>query len=462
MNQNFTEGKILTPLLKFAFPVLLASLIQTLYGAVDLLILGKFGTASDLSAVSTGDRMMQTVTAMVMGLSMGITILAGQKIGEGKPQDAGRTIGSGIWLFSVIGAVFTVFAVALTNPLAQLMQVPSEAFGETVRYVRICSAGTVFIVAYNVIGSIFRGIGDSRMPLFTVAVSCGLNVLGDLALVGGLHLGVTGAAMATVLAQCSSVLLSIVIIRRRSLPFTLSRQMVCFDRAYIGKILNLGMPVAFQNLLINISFLVLIAVINTLGLAASAGVGIAGKVTGFVMLVPSAFAQSMAAFVAQNVGAKTYDRARKALFYGIVTSLAVSMVMGWFAFFHGDILASWFYSGENEAVIFAAWDYLRAYAIDCLLTSFLFSITGYLNGFGKTIFVMAQGVFGAFCVRIPVSIVMSRLPGISLFWVGFATPASTAAQLLLCGLYFWRRHGKTYSQQRSENLQQQADIGKFL
>lgn len=442
MNQNFTEGKILLPLLKFALPVLLASLIQTLYGAVDLLILGKFGTASDISAVSTGDRMMQTVTTIIIGLSMGITILAGQKIGEGRPEDAGKTIGSGIWMFSVIGIVFTVFAVSLTNPLVYLMQVPAEAVDETITYVRICAAGTVFIVAYNVIGSIFRGIGDSRMPLITVAISCGLNILGDLALVGGLHLGVAGAALSTVISQFTSVTLSVLIIKRRSLPFAFSGKMIRFDREYVGRILNLGMPVAFQNLLINISFLVLIAVINTLGLAASAGVGIAGKVTGFVMLVPSAFSQAMAAFVAQNVGARHYGRARKALLYGIATSLSISAVMGWFAFFHGDILASWFYSGENGDVIFAAWDYLKAYAIDCLLTSFLFSMTGYFNGFGKTIFVMVQGILGAFFVRIPVSVVMSRIPGVSLFMVGLATPASTVVQLVLCGFYFWRQSRK--------------------
>lgn len=299
MNQNFTEGKILLPLLRFAFPVLLASLIQTLYGAVDLLILGKFGTASDISAVSTGDRMMQTVTTIIIGMSMGITILAGQKIGENKPEEAGRTIGSGIWLFSVIGIGFTVFAVSLTSPLARLMQVPAEAFGETIVYVRIYAAGTIFIVAYNVIGSIFRGLGDSRMPLITVAISCGLNIAGDLVLVGGLGLGVTGAAAATVAAQASSVLLSLLIIKRRSLPFAFSAKMIRYEREYVGKILNLGMPVAFQNLLINISFLVLTAVINTLGFAASAGVGIASKVIGFVMLVPSAFAQSSALSVSE-------------------------------------------------------------------------------------------------------------------------------------------------------------------
>ena len=220
--QNFTEGKILAPLLKFALPVLLALFLQAMYGAVDLLIIGKFGTARDISAVSTGSQIMQTVTFVITSLSMGITILAGQKIGEKDAEGAGDTIGSGICLFAVLGVIMTAVMVGLARPLAALMHAPAEAFDQTVSYMRICSAGFLFIVAYNVLGSIFRGIGDSRMPLITVAIACALNIAGDLALIGGLHMGVAGAALATVLAQAVSVALSLAIIKKRPLPFTMS------------------------------------------------------------------------------------------------------------------------------------------------------------------------------------------------------------------------------------------------
>lgn len=442
-NQNFTEGKILAPLLQFALPVLLALFLQAMYGAVDLLIIGKFGTAVDISAVSTGSQIMQTVTFVITSLSMGITILAGQKIGERDPEGAGDTIGSGICLFAVLGIVMTIVMVGLASPLAALMQAPAEAFDQTVTYIRICSAGFLFIVAYNVLGSIFRGIGDSRMPLITVAIACALNIAGDLALIAGLHLGVAGAALATVLAQAVSVALSVLIIKRRPLPFSMSRQRLRFDRVLIKRIVLLGAPISLQDLLVSISFLVILAIVNSLGLTASAGIGIAEKLCTFIMLVPSAYMQSMSAFVAQNVGAKTYERGKKALAYGILTSLAAGIVMGWLSFFHGDLLAGLFSNGNDMDVIYAAWDYLKAYSIDCLLTSFLFCFLGYFNGWGETMFVMVQGIVGAFCVRIPVSYFMSRMSWASLFHIGLATPASTVVQILLCLGYFrWHNRKK--------------------
>lgn len=429
-NQSFTEGGIFSPLIRFALPVLLALFLQAMYGAVDLLIVGQFGSAADVSAVSTGSQVMHSLTVVIVGLSMGITILVGQKLGERKPDEAGRAIGSGICFFAVAALIMTVIMLAAASPLSALMQAPAEAFEPTVGYVRICSAGTIFIVAYNVLGSVFRGIGDSKMPLITVAIACVLNIAGDLFFVAGLHMGVAGAALATVLAQAVSVILSFLIIRRRPLPFAFSRKTLGFNGRIIGRILFLGAPIALQDLLVSISFLVILAIVNSLGLIASAGVGVAEKLCAFIMLVPSAYMQSMSAFVAQNIGAGQPKRAKTALFYGILSSLAAGVVMAYVSFFHGDLLAGLF--ARETDVIFAASDYLKAYSIDCLLTSFLFCFMGYFNGCGKTFFVMLQGIVGAFCVRIPVSYLISRVTGVSLFCIGLATPASTVVQILLC------------------------------
>lgn len=200
--QNFTKGKILMPLVKFALPVLAAIFLQTMYGAVDMLVVGQFAQAADVSAVSTGSWLMQLVTAFVVGIAMGTTILLGRKIGEGRAEEGGRIIGASIMLFIIIGVVITVIMEAFAVPIARIMQTPPEAFDATVSYVRICSAGAVFIVAYNVIGSIFRGLGDSRMPLLTVAIACVFNIVGDLLLVGVFGLATAGAAIATVLLRC--------------------------------------------------------------------------------------------------------------------------------------------------------------------------------------------------------------------------------------------------------------------
>lgn len=432
--QNFTEGKIFSPLIRFALPVLLALFLQTMYGAVDLLVVGQFGTSADVSAVSTGSLVMQTVTVVITSLAMGLTVLVGRKIGEGFREEAGSIIGSGICLFAVLAVALSVVMVFAAPELAEIMHAPVEAFRQTVSYIVICSAGTVFIVAYNLVGSIFRGIGDSTMPLVTVAIACVLNIIGDLVLVAVFHLGTAGAVIATVLAQAVSVALSLAIIRRKELPFSFSAKSIRPRADYIKQILFLGVPIALQELLVSISFLAITAIVNDLGLIASAGVGVAEKLCGFVMLVPSAYMQAMSAFVAQNIGAGKPERARKALLCGIASSLAVGAVIGFFTFFHGDILAGLF--AKDAPVIAAAAEYLKAYAIDTLLTAFLFCFIGYFNGTGATIFVMLQGIIGAFGVRLPVSWFISHQAGATLFHIGLATPASSLVQITLCGLYF--------------------------
>lgn len=322
------------------------------------------------------------------------------------------------------------------------MQTPPEAFEATVMYVRICSAGSVFIVAYNVLGSIFRGIGNSRMPLITVAIACVFNIAGDLLLVGVFHIATAGAAIATVLAQALSVVISLWIIRRQPLPFTICRKDFGWDPGRMAQVFRLGFPIALQDVLVSISFLTITAIVNSLGVIASAGVGVAEKLCGFIMLVPSAFNQSMAAFVSQNMGAGKPGRAKKALLYGIGVSLAVGVLMAYFSFFHGDLLAGIF--ARDREVIGAAADYLKAYAIDCLLVSVMFCMIGYFNGCGRTTFVMLQGITGAFLVRIPVSFFMSRIVPVSLFKIGLATPCSSIVQILLCvGYFVWvEKRGK--------------------
>ena len=435
---SFTSGKILSPLLRFAFPVLLALLLQAMYGAVDLLVVGKFGHTADISGVSTGSQLMQMVTFAVTSLAMGLTVLIGQRIGEGRPQEAGKIVGSGLVLFAAVGAGLTAVLLALAVPLARLMQAPAEAFGETVGYLRICAAGTVFIVAFNVLGSIFRGVGDSKMPLITVGIACVVNIAGDLLCVAVLHMGAAGAAVATVAAQAVSVVISTLVIARRKLPLTMTRQDVRFDGGRIGAILRIGVPLALQDFLVSVSFAVILAIVNGLGLTYSAGMGVAEKICAFIMLVPSAYMQSMSSFVAQNIGADKPERARLALRYGILTSVVASLLLFYVSFFHGAFLAQIF--ANEQAVILAAADYLRAYAIDCILTCFLFCLIGYFSGLGRTTFVMIQGIAGAFLVRIPVSFFMSRQPDASLFRIGLATPMSTVLQILLCFAYLCLLH----------------------
>lgn len=435
--QNFTEGKIFSPLIRFAIPVLLALFLQATYGAVDLLIVGQFGGDNAdvfVSAVSTGSQIMMTLTIVITGLAMGLTVYVGERIGAGERKEAGKIIGSGISLFAIISLIITVVMVLSSSSLTKIMHAPAEAFEDTVLYVTICSAGTLFIVAYNLVGSIFRGIGDSKIPLLTVAIACVLNILCDFILVAVFNMGAIGAAIATVFAQAMSVALSLLIIRKRNLPFDFSRKYIRPDTKHIKAILRLGTPIALQDLLVSISFLVILAIVNSLGLNESAGIGVAEKVCAFIMLIPSAFMQAMSAFVAQSMGAAKYDRAKKALWCGIISSLTVGIIVGYFSFFHGDILAAIF--TKDALIIAPATEYLKAYAIDCVFTSFLFCFMGYFNGCGNTTFVMIQGIIGGICVRLPVSWVMSKIIPVSLFKIGLATPIASFVQILLCLGFF--------------------------
>lgn len=453
---NFTEGKIFSPLLKFVIPILMALFLQAMYGAVDLLIVGQFGNAADVSSVSTGSQVMMGVTSMITGLTMGITILIGQKLGEGKREEAGNVVGSGISIFAIMSIILTVLVVTFASSIATFMHAPTEAFDSTVSYIKICAMGSVFVISYNVIGGVFRGIGDSKTPLITVGIACVVNIIGDLVFVGIFKMAAIGAAYATVMAQSTSVILSLLLIRKRGLPFDFSLKSIKFHRNLTTQIIKFGAPIALQDVLVNLSFLVIMMIGNSMGVVASAGIGVAEKLVGFIMLIPMAFAQAVSAFVAQNYGAKKYNRSKKVLMYSILASLCCGIVMFYITFFHGNLLSCMF--SKDEAVILAAWDYMKAYGIDCLFTAIMFSMVGYFNGCGRTTFVMIQGIIGAFCVRIPVSFMMSKLEPVSLFNVGLATPMSTFVQIILCISYFVYLSNKLSKEDTCLEVKEQVQV----
>ena len=432
---DFTSGSIFSKLLKFMLPILGAQILQSMYGAVDLLIVGQFGTTAGISGVSTGSAIVNLMTFMVAGLVMGLTVLIGRYIGEKRPECAGKAIGGAICFFSALAIVFTVILLIFARPFAILMQAPEEAIDLTVTYVRICGGGLIFIIAYNLISSIFRGLGNSRLPLIFVAIACVVNIFGDLFFIAVLHMNVAGAAIATVMAQAVSVILSLVIIRKQELPFKMTRKDIRFN-SEIKKFVKMGAPIAFQEVLTNLSFLALCAFINRLGLDASSGYGVANKITSFILLIPGSLMQSMSAFVAQNVGAGKEDRARKALFTGIAIGATIGVPVAIFAYVRGDLLSCIFSS--DPAVIARSAEYLKGFALESVVTAFLFSFIGYFNGQGQTMWVMAQGLAQSFLVRLPMSYIMSIQPNASLTNIGLAAPSATVFGILLnAGYLVW-------------------------
>lgn len=442
LSSDFTEGSIPKKLLRFMGPVLLALILQAMYGAVDLLVVGRFGTAEGISAVSTGSNIINFFTFTIAGLTMGVTVLISRYIGEGRESRIGKVIGGAVCFFIVLGAALTALLLLLSDGIAVIMQAPKEAHELTVQYIQICGGGMIFIVAYNVISGIFRGLGNSKLPLLFVAIACAVNIVGDLLLVAVFDMNVAGAAIATVFAQAVSVVLSLVIIRKQKLPFKMQRSDICFS-GEVGRFLKIGFPILLQELLTQMSFLVLCAIINRLGLDASSGYGVAQKIVSFVMLIPSALMQSMSAFVAQNVGAGKPKRARHSMLWGMGMGAAVGIIITVFMFFWGDIPSSIFTDDPN--VIAKSAEYLKGFSPEAVITCILFSFIGYFNGNGKTVFVMIQGTLQSFLIRMPVSYLMSLRENPSLTEIGVAVPLSTVFGIILCVLYYLHMNKKELS-----------------
>lgn len=432
---DFTQGNILHKLTLFMLPILGALVLQAAYGAVDLLVVGHFGTTAGLSGVSTGSQVLNLVTFVVTQLAMGVTVLIGRYLGEKHPEQIGVVLGGAAFVFSILAALLFAVMVVFAQPIAVLMQAPEAALGQTVNYVRICGFGIFFIVAYNLLSAVFRGMGDSRSPLIFVLVACIVNIVGDLVLVAGFGLDAAGAALATVLAQAVSVVCALVMLRRKDLPFTVRRADVRLN-PQCRKFLSIGLPLALQEFLTQFSFLALCAFVNRLGLEASSGYGVACKIVNFAMLIPSALMQSMASFVAQNVGAGNQRRAKQSMYTGLGIGLVIGCAVFALVFWKGNVLAGLF--TKDAAVVANAFAYLKGFAPETIGTAILFTMLGYFNGNNQTVFTMAQGIIQTLLVRLPLAYYMSIQPNANLTNIGIAAPVSTGVGVLLCvGFYVW-------------------------
>lgn len=425
---DFTQGNILKKLVAFMMPILGALILQAAYGAVDLLVVGRFGSTSGLSAVSTGSQVLNLVTFVVIQFAMGITVLIARYLGEKRPERIGAVIGGGAVVFTMMSVALFIAMVGFARPISVLMQAPAEAVDLTASYVRICGAGILFIVAYNLLSAIFRGLGDSKSPLLFVLVACIVNIIGDLVLVAGLHMDAAGAAIATVTAQALSVVFAVMLLLKKDLPFAITKKDFHLN-PQCRKFLKIGLPLALQEFLTQISFLALCAFVNRLGLEASSGYGVACKIVNFAMLVPSSLMQSMASFVSQNIGAGKKKRAKQSMFTGIGVGLAVGCVVFVLVLFKGDVLCSVF--STDAAVIQNGFAYLKGFAPETLVTAILFSMIGYFNGNNKTVWVMTQGLIQTLLVRLPLAYFMSIQPNASLTKIGLAAPVATTVGIVL-------------------------------
>lgn len=437
--QRLTEGSVFGTLVRFSLPFLLANILQACYGASDLFMVGHFSDSVGVSAVATGGQIMQTITGLSIGLTAGGTVLIGQYFGARQKQEIIHAIKTITIVFTVLSLLLTAVTIALIGHICDWMRVPPEAVETTGQYLLICAFGILFIVGYNVISAILRGLGDSRTPLVLITIACVINVSTDLLFVGLLRMGAPGAAISTVLAQAVSLVLAVIYLAGKGFLRRYHRGAPKFRVVAAKGVLASGLPIALQEGLVNVSFLLITAIVNSLGLIASAAVGVVEKLIVFSMLPTTAFSAALSAVTAQHKGAGLIGRARKCLYMATGLSLVFGVACFLLSQWNSPALVGLF-SSDAEVMKAGAW-YLRSYSLDCVLVCFVFCMNAFFSGGGHPLFPLVHSLLATFLVRVPLSYFLSRVQGTSLFTIGFAAPAATLLSLVLCQWYYIRCFG---------------------
>lgn len=431
MSTTLAKDSVLKNVLRFSLPYLLSYFLQTLYGMADLLIIGRFDGVAATTAVSIGSQVMHMVTVMIVGLAMGVTVGIGHAVGAGEQRRAGAVIGNGIVMFMALSVVLAAVLCGLVRPLTAIISTPTEAVAGTQAYLTICFVGIPCITAYNIIASIFRGLGDSKSPMYFIAVACAANIGLDFLFMGAMHLGPAGAALGTTLSQAISVAVSLaVILKRKFDSVALQKQDFRPRRAVIGRILRIGVPVALQDGLIQVSFLLITIIANRRGLTDAAAVGVVEKFISFVFLVPSSMLSTVSALGAQEVGAGRHDRAAATLRYGIGLTLGFGAVVGVLVQFIAPNVVGLFTT--DAAVIAAGAWYLRGYIWDCFFAGVHFSFSGYFCAYGRSELSFIHNILSTVLVRVPGAYFMSKWFPDTLLPMGLATVCGSVLSVCVC------------------------------
>ena len=447
MERNLTTGSVFKNVILFSLPYLLSYFLQTLYGMADLFIIGQYESVAGTTAVSIGSQVMHMLTVMIVGLAMGTTVSIGQAVGAGSRRQAAQDIGNTAVLFMAVSVALTVILLLFVRPIVSVMSTPEEAVSGTAAYLTVCFIGIPFITAYNIISSIFRGLGDSKSPMYFIAVACIANIGLDYLFMGAMRLGPAGAALGTTLSQAISVVVSLAAILKRK-SIVLERGDFRPRRTVMGKILKIGVPIAMQDGLIQIAFIVITIIANQRGLNDAAAVGIVEKVISFLFLIPSSMLSTVSALGAQNIGAGKPERAIRTLRYAVILAAGFGILASGVIQFTAESIVALF-TEQNTAggseVVRLGGQYLRGYIFDCIFAGVHFSFSGYFCACGKSGFSFLHNIIAIALVRIPGVYLTSSLFPTTLFPMGLATAAGSLFSVVICLIVFacMRRHSRT-------------------
>ncbi len=429
MERNLTTGSVFKNIVIFSLPYFLSYFLQTLYGLADLFIIGQYEGVASTTAVSIGSQVMHMLTVMIVGLAMGTTVSIGRAVGAGDKKRVSACVGNTVTLFMLVSLAMTAVLILLVRPIVSVMSTPEEAVEGTVSYLVICFAGIPLITAYNIISSIFRGMGDSKSPMYFIAVACAANIALDYLFMGAMSLGPAGAALGTTLAQAVSVLTALIAIRRHS-SISLSKSDLRPQSGVMSQILSIGVPVALQDGLIQVAFILITVIANRRGLTDAAAVGIVEKFISFVFLVPSSMLSTVSALGAQNLGAGKPERARQTLWYSIAIAAGFGVLVSVLIQFIAEPVVGLF--THDEAVITAGGPYLRGYIFDCLFAGVHFCFSGYFCACGRSMISFIHNISGVTLVRVPGAYFMSKMFPATLLPMGLATAAGSVLQVFIC------------------------------
>lgn len=440
--KNLSQGSVVKQLILFSLPVLISNIIQSLYSTVDMLVVGQFAGEVSMSGVNIGGQVSFLITNMVFGLAVGATVLIGQYKGADDRKSMHEVIATLFVSLSICAVALTVIMLALQEPLLRLIKTPPESFSEARVYFFISMLGTIFIFGYNALSAVMRGLGDSRNPLIFVAIACGCNVVLDLVLVAGLGMGAAGAALATVLSQALSMVLCIWYLKRNDFIFDFSLSSFRgATKKQLKLILKVGIPTSIQNVATSASFLFLTALVNSLGVMASAAVGAVGKLNGFAILPGVAMSTSVSAVSAQNIGAGKFDRAAKTMLVGMAIATGISLLI---FFLVGAFPAQCMrLFGSDPEFIQNGVDYIKAFKYDYLVAPLCFCFNGLFIGSGHTTFSLVNGIMSSILFRIPASYLFGIAMHFGLTGMGLGAPIASFAALLFAFIFFMTGRWKT-------------------
>ena len=440
--QNLTEGSIFKNLILFALPFVIANFLQALYGACDLIIIGHFTKESAaISSVAIGAQVMFMVMSFIIGLTTGTTVLIGHAYGANRHDEIQKTVGT-VFLFFISLSFIVFFLMFFFAPnLISLMQTPKAAYQGAVDYVAICSFGIVLIFIFNALASVLRGVGNSHAPMLFISLGCFINIILDLFFIGYLNLGVKGAAYATIIAQfiCASTMVLYVRMNKFTFEFRFRKIKFYFDK--IRDVIKLGLPLSFQDAMVQMSFIILLSLANSMGVDASAGYGTANRLNGFTMLPAFSFAMALTPIVAQNIGAKKRLRAK----YTLYTAIGCTVIFGLMCFIWQQInpeSAIRIFTSDKNVITQGA-SYLKSFSFDLVIVPFAFCLNAFFNGCGHTAFSMANNLVATLLVRVPLAFLITGIFGKSLFNLGVAAPIASFCSVIIALIYLksgrWRK-----------------------